>query len=296
LQLHREGRLPNEIHCLRGGLLSIAARVNRPEMVALLLDLGLDPDEAMDAGWSWGMPLWFAALCGRHEIAELLLKRGADVNAIVFASGGALGNAYATKDDEIKALLHKHGAHTTVEQVPDRETAKAILDGTMKAHSLNVVDPTPTDLAEQMLWASGLPHIKRPPDDPWWSLVLIHAALPESSRLILEQNVNPDVLGSGGFTILHHLATDYVQDVHRLARAVILLDAGASLTMRDPLLKSTPLGWACRWGRTELAKLYLERGADPWEPDAETWATPLSWATKSGQHDIIKLLQPRAPV
>jgi ankyrin repeat protein len=44
-QLHREGRLDNEIHTLRGGLLSIAVRVNRPEMVALLLDLGLDPDE-----------------------------------------------------------------------------------------------------------------------------------------------------------------------------------------------------------------------------------------------------------
>jgi hypothetical protein len=42
-QMHREGRLDNEIHSLRGGLLSIAVRVNRPEMVSLLLDLGLVP-------------------------------------------------------------------------------------------------------------------------------------------------------------------------------------------------------------------------------------------------------------
>ena len=43
----------------------------------------LDPDEpvAGEHGTrvSWGMPLWFAALCGRHEIAGLLLARGADV-------------------------------------------------------------------------------------------------------------------------------------------------------------------------------------------------------------------------
>src|SRR5262249_32705690 len=46
-QMHREGRLDNEIHHLRGGLLSIAVRVHRPEMVSLLLDLRLDPDETV---------------------------------------------------------------------------------------------------------------------------------------------------------------------------------------------------------------------------------------------------------
>jgi ankyrin repeat protein len=70
----------------------------------------------------------------------------------------------------------------------------------------------------------------------------------------------------------------------------MLLDAGASLTKRDPLLKSTPVGWACRWGRIEL-RLYLERGADGVESDAERWATPLAWATKRGHHEIIELLR-----
>jgi ankyrin repeat protein len=268
--------------------------------MALLLDLGLDPDEAI-FNLSWGMPLWFASMCGRHEIVELLLTRGADVNAIVFASGDALGNAAATEDDEMKALLLKHGARITVEHVRDRDTARAILDGTMPAYSLNVPEPTPTDLAEQMLWASGphdaeivrmcLPHMKRPRDDPWWSYVLIHAALPDSCKLILEHGVNPDVVGSGGFTMLHHLATDYVGDEHRLTRATLMLDAGASLDQRDPLLKSTPLGWACRWGRIELVKLYLERGADVVEKDAEPWATPLAWAMKGGHHAIVELLR-----
>jgi hypothetical protein len=47
LRLHRAGRLPNEIHPLRGGRLAIAVRVNRLDMVATLLDLGLDPDESV---------------------------------------------------------------------------------------------------------------------------------------------------------------------------------------------------------------------------------------------------------
>jgi ankyrin repeat protein len=76
----------------------------------------------------------------------------------------------------------------------------------------------------------------------------------------------------------------------------MLLDAGASLTIRDSLLQSTPLGWACRWGRVELVKLYLARGADRVEGDAEPWATPLAWATKRGHHEIIELLRPRGAV
>ena len=31
-------------------------------------------------------------------------------------------------------------------------------------------------------------------------------------------------------------------------------------TMRDGLLKNTPLGWACRWGRIELVRLFMDRG------------------------------------
>ena len=128
---------------------------------------------------SGGWPLWFASMCGQHEIAELLLARGADVNTVAGCCGDALGRA---GDAQMKALLLKHGAPITVEQIPDgeqgREIAKAILDGTVTGYSLDVANPTRTDLAEQMLWATGdaeiarlcLPHMMtRPRDDPWWN-------------------------------------------------------------------------------------------------------------------------------
>ena len=76
----------------------------------------------------------------------------------------------------------------------------------------------------------------------------------------------------------------------RLALATILLDAGARLDRRDDLLKSTPLGWACRWGRPELVKLFLERGADAREHDAEPWATPRAWAARMSHADVLALL------
>jgi len=299
-RLHSEGRLKVE------ELLSIAVKVNHIEMVSLLLDLGLDPNEPVegaDGEIEAGAPLWFASMCGRYDIAELLITRGADVNAVLNGNGDAMCCAETTGDEQMQALLIKYGARITVERVAglkNRETARAILDGRIPGTSLNVEEPTLTDLAEQMLWAAGscdaeivricLPYMTRKPDDPWWNYVLMHATLPECFKLVLDYGVDPDVTGVGGHTTLHHLATNTAGDEHRVTRATLLLDAGASLCRRDWLLKSTPLGWACRWGRIELVKLYLERGADPVEADAEPWATPLSWASKGEHREIIELL------
>jgi ankyrin repeat protein len=301
LRLHRDGRLSNEIHEFRGGLLAIAVRVNRLDMVATLLDLGLDPDESVptsDGFRSWGMPLWTASMCGRQEIAELLLARGADVNAIVYACGDSICVA---ANENMTALLRRHGARLTVETVTDPKIAQAILDGTVKAYSLNVEEPTLKDLAEIMLGGYDLEidrlclsHITRKRDDPWWNHKLLNAKVLDGLKLILEHGVDPDVADDTGYTVLHHLASDYGRASNEetcIIRAKILLDAGASLTKRDSLLKSTPLGWACRWGRIELVRLYLARGADPVEADAERWATPLAWATKREHHEIIDLLR-----
>ncbi len=303
LRRHREGRLTNEIHLFRGGLLAIAVRVNQPEMVATLLDLGLDPDESVvtdDGARSWGMPLWFASLCGRNEIAELLLARGADVNAIVYACGDSICMA---ADETMEVLLRQHGARLTVETVTDPKTAQAILDGLIPAYSLNIDEPTRQDLAEILLGGGDpefiricLPHITRKCDDPKWTSVLLTAKVPEGLKLILEHGVDPNVADDSGYAVLHHLASDYCRapnEAARVMRAMMLLDAGASLTKRDLLLKSTPLGWACRWGRIDLVRLYLERGADPEEADAEPWATPLAWATKRQHHEIAQLLRSR---
>ena len=68
----------------------------------------------------------------------------------------------------------------------------------------------------------------------------------------------------------------------------MLLDPGARLDLRDDLLKSTPLGWACRWGTTGVVEeLLLPGSAGAMKPDAEPWATPKAWARKMGQDAIL---------
>jgi ankyrin repeat protein len=63
------------------------------------------------------------------------------------------------------------------------------------------------------------------------------------------------------------------------------------MDVRDDVLRSTPLGWACRWGRTAMVRVLLDRGADPVEADAEEWARPRAWAEKMGRKEVLSLLR-----
>jgi hypothetical protein len=165
--------------------------------------------------------------------------------------------------------------------------------------------------ADQILWsgASGacapivrmaLERVDWPPEDPRWFRMLWrplpgHQDLSEAEqadccdtfRRILERCGPHHRAPEWGQTMLHEvIARDHGVGV---ALASMLLDAGARLDVRDNLLESTPLGWACRWGRVELVRLLLARGADPVEAQAQSWATPRVWAEKK-QPDILAML------
>ena len=125
-----------------GGLLTLAVTYGQPAMLDLLLAKGLDPDERIDLAnvddpvQSWGMPLWHAAAYGDYAMAEVLLDAGADVNAMVYASGGPMERAYGAGDERMKALLRRRGAVVPVETIGlyrDVQAARDVIEGRVPA-------------------------------------------------------------------------------------------------------------------------------------------------------------------
>jgi ankyrin repeat protein len=306
----------------RLGLLQAAVLADNLKMVDLLLELGCHPDdrhkllEYETKPDSWGQPLWNAAGDGQHEIAEMLLEAGADPNASVYASGTPVSRAYNSRDEEMKGLLLRYGGVL--------EAQFAGLEGETAAASVHLQnDP---GLAEKLLWAAGcggdvnlaglcLRQLDWKPDDSRWMNILEQplrlwrlsphrkfkdvdrTVYPQIFGMILDHGADPSVVGRYGYRLSHRLAacgTTWNQVVmteqERVAFATILLDHGAKLDVVDELLQSTPLGWAVRWGRYELARLYLERGADPTLSGAD-WAAPLAWAEKTENHGLTDLIQ-----
>jgi ankyrin repeat protein len=283
------------------------------EIVRLLLDLGADVDERTtlreleEPTLSWGTPLWYAALANEHEIAELLLDRGADPNANVYASGWPLRNAWNHKDGAVKKLLLERGARPQPYMIAENHDVG-------EARKLLDADPR-EETAQELVWSAadnGCPEIVElalarltwAPEDRRWHWVLIqpirgsgdethknegHLA---SMVALLRHGVDPNVSRFGA-TALHFAAAHHgpVSDSDRARFAAMLLDYGARLDVRDDLLESTPLGWACRWGRKELAQLLIARGASVDEPGTKPWATPSAWAEKMKQHAVLAVLR-----
>jgi ankyrin repeat protein len=310
------------------GLLQAAVRSGRLAVLRLLLDMGVDPDERMQIGdpedqtFSTGGPLMEAVNTGRIDMAGVLLEHGADPNAQVFTSGSPTFAAYNggsprthAPDPAMTALMLKHGGWidaASVGYLREVEIARRMLAGELDPH-LELGTFSGGTVAEQILWsgASGrctdivrmaLALIDWPPDDPRWFWILWRplpghedlndaeqADCHESFRLILER-CDPNLrAGESGQTMLHEvIARDHGVGV---SLAAMLLDAGARTDIRDEFLKSTPLGWACRWGRVELVKLLLARGADPIDADAEPWAAPLAWAERRHHTEIASILR-----
>ena len=87
-----------------------AAGWGRKDIVELLIAKGADVNAKFEDDGS--TPLHLAAWKGHFETAELLIAKGADVNAKIEDGRTPLDRAEETNNKEITDLLRKHGGKT----------------------------------------------------------------------------------------------------------------------------------------------------------------------------------------
>lgn len=275
--------------------------------------------------YSQGYPLWHAAALGRREMAVLLLDHGANPNVHVDSSGSPVHSAYSHKQWLMVELLRERGGIVTGDTAAlyrETELARQMLINHERGVLSQNLKPSDNTLAEELLrfGADGgateivrmsLPRIGWVRHDPRWFRMLAsplsfwhhipwlyagnkdfdRESYLECFRLILNA-CDVNVTGSFGRTILHDIAAmgDWITEDEVAAFGRAALQAGARMDRRDDILNSTPLAWACRWGRVQLVQLLIAHGADPEENDAEPWARPRSWAQKMGHNEILNAL------
>jgi len=323
------GQLINHIED-SGGLLRIAVTHDRPQVLHALLDWGFDPDERIrftegdeNVAFSWGMPLQTAVVLDKYAMAETLLAHGADPNASIYASGDPIGAAYDRQNTRMIELLERHGGIPTAGTVGASAAIDHVRRVLAKEAPCRVNDNEDASLAEELLWGAARPgradvvqlaldRLDWQPDDPRWFSALEQTLRHDSDAAttsvtnspylacfrVLLTRCDPNLRGRPtdrqqfGLTTLHNIvARGHLAADERVAFATAILDRGARLDLRDNLLKSTPLGWACRWGHLPLVQLFLARGANPVEADAEPWATPIAWARRNEHADVEAALR-----
>jgi ankyrin repeat protein len=329
-----KGKLTRHIRWNGGGLLTVAVRNNRLEVLKLLLNAGYEPNERVSKGegdwvaYSQAMPLWNAAAQGDIEMANLLLNHGADPNAHVDSSGSPTYSAHSHKQWKMVDLLRSRGGIVTADIAAIyrnadlvrqmlRDEERGVLPANIRTSDAPVAEEIlrfAADGGATEIVRLALPYVRRNRNDPRWLGMLaspmsfwhhipwLYAGNKDFDRqgyldcfrLILTA-CDVNVVGSFGRTVLHEIAAmgDWITEDEVAAFAQVALDAGTRFDRRDDILASTPLGWACRWGRMHLVKLLLERGAEPQESDSEPWTLPVAWARKMNHPEIVELLEGR---
>ena len=219
--------------------------------------------------------LYYAALCGFHNLAEQLIIRHPQQ---VYAAGGWFVSplAAALRGGHLKVaqLLYDHGADVDVR---GRNDYTPLYGASCSGH---------LEIIQWLLSHRANPN-ERGKADGWTSL---HAAAffghVEVSQLLLQYKAGIEAQDKKGRSPLHIAAQYGHVNVARL-----LLEYGADVNARNNTRK-TPLHLASNSGHLDIARLLVEHGVNIDAEDGEG-KTSFQVALGKGHHDFAQILSGR---
>ena len=222
----------------------------------------------------YGSPLYYAALCGFHDLAErLIMKHPEQVNSrgghILFPLPAALYKRHF----HVANLLYTHGAVMNVQGAGKYTPLHAAsLNGEVDIMRWLLNHGANINAQAQYLWT------------PLHLAALVERL--EAVQVLLEHNADINVQTASGNTPLYKCFSGIESKAVLLIQR--LLEHGADPNICDKHHR-TPLREASSCGWLEAARLLLSYGAKVDEKD-EDGKTPLQVAASEGHKELTKLL------
>ncbi len=271
--------------------LHFAVADDRLDMIRLLIAKGADV-HARDA--QGANPLDEAAYRGFADAAALLLAQGAPLNEIATQTGATPINeaAYRGHTAVIQYLL---GLHADL-RIPDKRGYTPLQ---------NAIRMGREDAALPLLEAEA----KEPPEPQFFETTLDAAIRRDESGVVqalLSYGSDPsallDTAAAAGAIKTVHMLLDLHADPNKAGRsggtaledaslkgfdaiAGLLLDHGARIDQRNNDSGTTPLYAAASFGKSEVVRLLLNRGANP-SLCGNNRKTPYQAAVENGYNDV----------
>ena len=226
----------------------------------------------LNKGSSTTTPLYYAAFCGFHDLAErLIMKYPQQVNA----NGGyyisPLGAALGREHLDVAQLLYEHGADVDVRGYLRRTP---LISAPHLGHC---------EIVEWLLSRGADPNLRSDGE----CFTPLHMAAwhgqTEVSRLLLQHKVDHNALDKDGQTPLHRASDQGYVEVARL-----LLKHGVDVNAVDSK-RSTAFHVALEKRHIDVARLLLEHGADVNTQDSNG-RTPFHIASSGGEVEIFWIL------
>ena len=240
--------------------------------------LATHPEEVNAEGGYHTTPLHAAIAKGNFEIAELLIKYGADVDALDREGWSALHTVSRSgRLDNLRFLLEHRADVNVVRQGPREDHGWTPLHVASRHGRVKVV--------QFLLGHQADVHACNHENQTALHLASQHGD-PELMRLLIDHGAKCDAKDEDDETPLFLASRN-----GRVKATQLLLARHATVDHRD-WQKRTPLHAASENGHVDIVRLLLDRGADVNARNVYEW-TPLHLASRTGKDKVVKVLLDR---